>query len=203
MFELASLPSHPTVSIMRKITLMLGLIAAATISEGAAAQNLVQNGSFETRDFTSWTGTGNTTFNGVYCPGSSGAGVVAGDCAGFFGPVGSVGGISQTLATIIGKSYTFSFWVVSDGASNNTFAALIGGNSVYSETNVGTTKSQHAVNFLATSNSTSIGFNIRNDPGFTFVDDVQFTVTPEPSTYLLMASGLVLIGVMARRRRAS
>ena len=74
-------------------------VAAVTVAQLSfalpASANLVVNGGFETGNFSGWTQTGNTGFGGVECPG---AGFVEeGSCDAFFGPVGSVGGISQTV----------------------------------------------------------------------------------------------------------
>jgi hypothetical protein len=45
-------------------------LALGTIAPAQAA-NIVTNGSFETGDFTGWTLSGDTTFNGVQCPGAA------------------------------------------------------------------------------------------------------------------------------------
>ena len=46
-----------------------GLAFAMAGPAQAAPQPVLVNGGFETGDFTGWTQTGNTTFNGVQCPG--------------------------------------------------------------------------------------------------------------------------------------
>ena len=84
-----------------KAALSFFLLMCATLGLGgsAGAVSIVTNGGFETGSFTGWTQTGNTTFNGVQCPGP-GPTVHGGNCSAFFGPIGSTGGISQTLVTI-------------------------------------------------------------------------------------------------------
>src|SRR5437016_2266773 len=90
--------------LQRKLAALVLCGAALGFCNSAGAASLVTNGGFETGDFTGWTQTGNSTFNGVQSPGP-GPSVREGNSSAFFGPVGSVGGISQTLTTIPGASY--------------------------------------------------------------------------------------------------
>ena len=60
----------------------LVLCATALVFCNPARADLVTNGGFETGSFSGWTGTGNTVFNGVTCPGP-GATVHGGNCAAF------------------------------------------------------------------------------------------------------------------------
>src|ERR1700693_6210131 len=91
----------------RTAKMVLGaMVAAIGLPIGSAyAANIVVNGSFESGDFTGWTQTGNSGFSGVECPGVGFAGPNDGACDAFFGPVGSVGGITQTLGTLPGRFY--------------------------------------------------------------------------------------------------
>ena len=91
----------------------------------ATAANLIINGSFETGDFTGWTQSGDTDYTGVtgcssYCPedGSSQA---------YFGPVGSLGYISQTFSDVVGATYAVVVWEASDGGSPSEFDIAIDG----------------------------------------------------------------------------
>src|SRR5579859_6126129 len=86
---------------------------------GAAAlgQPIIQNGGFETGDFTGWTQTGNTNYTFV---GSDPIYVHSGNYGAVFAPVGSLGFISQTVATVPGQKYSLSFWLNSpDGQTPN------------------------------------------------------------------------------------
>ena len=98
----------------------LVLCATALVFCNPARADLVTNGGFETGSFSGWTGTGNTVFNGVTCPGP-GATVHGGNCAAFFGPVGSTGGISQNLATTPGTTYRIDFFFLPDGGNPSSF----------------------------------------------------------------------------------
>src|SRR5437763_14670365 len=78
-------------------------IAIPSICDGIAG-NIVANCGFETGTFASWTQSGNTGFAGV-----SGGGVEnSGDFGAFFGPVGSLGFITQNLPTPAGGPYALA-----------------------------------------------------------------------------------------------
>ena len=106
----------------------LVLCATALVFCNAARADLVTNGSFETGDFTGWTQFGNTGFSGVTCSG----GAPGGSCFAFFGPVGSNGGISQTLTTTPGTQYTVSYFLNPDGGTPSAFSATFNGVSLQS-----------------------------------------------------------------------
>ncbi len=87
--------------------LALGVLAAR-----AGAQELVQNGGFETNSFSGWTQFGATgddgTWNGMPHTGTYSA---------FFGPpTATPGGIQQALAVSAGVRVEVSFWFVSENA---------------------------------------------------------------------------------------
>src|ERR1700761_4907020 len=75
-------------------------LALAILADGTTAIAQVNNGSFETGDFSWWTVSGDTGFVGVCdvtnCPG--GFAPQDGNFAGYFGPVGDTATISQTIA---------------------------------------------------------------------------------------------------------
>ena len=92
------------------IALFAVLLVSFVVAPCGAAE-LVQNGGFETGNFNVWTVT----------PASSGSLLAVngslryphtGTYAASFGAVGTQDdSISQTLATVAGQSYTFSFWL--------------------------------------------------------------------------------------------
>ena len=188
---------------MIRIRISAAVLALAVTSLRAEAQELVTNGGFETGSFSGWNLAGNcSTFTDVFSAGPQHSGTYGAAS----GPIGSTCTISQDLATTVGQQYTFSFWVRNLSEGTNSFQALFGAQSVYSVSNSAAfayTEQFFAV--TATSVNTTIAFVIRHDPSRYYFDDVSVvaanTTVPEPSTYALMAAGL--LGIVAARRRRS
>jgi len=177
-----------------------GFVAAVAVP-AQAASNLVTNGGFETGDFTGWTGTGDTSFDGVQCPGP-GPLVYEGNCSAFFGPFGGLGGISQTLNSLsVGALYLITFALEPDGGTPSFFSASFGGTNLISLTNPAPGP-YRAYSFAAqaTAASQTLAFNFRNDPGFLNLDAVRVSL-PEPASIALFGTGLA--GLLLGRRRQS
>jgi hypothetical protein len=78
-------------------------------------------------DFTGWTGTGNTTFNGVQCPGP-GPTVFQGNCSAFFGPIGaSAASLRSSPDSSPGDFYTLSTPWLPDGGNPSQFQVIFDG----------------------------------------------------------------------------
>jgi hypothetical protein len=136
--------------------------------------NLIVNGSFENQ-FTGWSAGPGWIITG---PGH-GDQFAAGS-----GAVGSTTPLTQTITTVVGQQYTFSFWYSRVDGTPSVLHALFGGHDVYDEVNTPAHDYEfHTFTVTATSTSTVVEFDGQNDPSYDLLDDVS--VSPVgPSTAL-------------------
>ncbi len=186
---------------------VLGMYAPAAKADvcGAVVGNLVVNCGFESGNLAGWTQSGNTTNTGV---GNFGPGPHSGNFDAFAGPVGSVGFLSQTIATNPGTAYSITFFLRNNnGGSPNSFSASFGGTNLLTLTNSPAfAYTQFTFSVVATGASSLLQFGFRHDVSEWFLDDVIVTPAsvPEPATMLLLGSGLLGLGGgvrFARKKR--
>jgi hypothetical protein len=189
---------------MRSVLYGLAALAACAACSGRASADLVVNGGFETGNFSGWTTFGDTTFLDVVTfP------VHSGNFAASMGPIGSIAGIFQNLATVAGQSYVIEFWLQSDGLTPNAFQFSWGGVLEENRTNIPSQGfTLETFTLTATSASTELRFGFRNDPGFLGFDDVSVNpvpvnAIPEPATLALAGLGALCLAPFARRKRAT
>jgi hypothetical protein len=163
------------------------------------AQSLVQNGDFETGDFSNWTLVGNTIvttpsgttiYNAVEDFASYPLTVHNGNYGAFLGDT-QLATLSQTLATVPGEIYLLSFWL--DSPTNGTiqqFQVKWNGNILYNVLNP-TAFSWTNLQFLVTAaaNSTVLQFAAENDPAYFGLDDISVTHIPAPKFQTASRSG--------------
>jgi hypothetical protein len=155
-------------------------------------QSIVQNGGFETGDFTDWTLTGNSVSNNNFVESDLPISAHSGAYVAALGEVGSLASLSQTLPTQSGQSYLLSVWLENPSSKKRSqveqFLVNWNTNAPATSTilNQSYTTAFGWTNILlrvtATGNSTVLQLQARNDPYYFGLDDV--TVTPIPTPLL-------------------
>lgn len=215
-------------SSVRPTVASLVLVAVTAVTAPAALRaQIVANGGFESGN-AGWTFrandcstaagdpnagpsyTGTTTAVGTYARPRSGAYDL------WMGAAGCTPSVSQSLATVSGQSYALDFWTRVNGALNavpNQLTVTWNATTLFSAQMSDTTW-QHMVFTVTGTGHDELMFAANNVYGGTELDDASLTVlpspvasqlvmvTPEPRTSVLVATGLVgLVPVIRRRRR--
>lgn len=199
-------------------TTLVGLALAASASHGFASTNLVTNGSFEAnsvpgtfvnstvQSISNWTvGVGNVDLVGSLWTAASGLNSV--DLNG-----SKKGEIHQTLTTVVGQKYQFSFELAGNfqgGTAIKNLSVNIGPSGLYafdttgkSAGNMGWTK--YSTTFVAVSSATNLSFASNSSGAYgPVIDNVSVTAVPEPESFAMLLAGLGMMGVIARRRKAA
>ena len=170
-------------------------LTQSLVFTAAVGQNIVQNGGFETGDYSFWTlahsGGPDLVDNGTKL-----TTVHTGTYAFAFGQTTLPATLSQTLSTVPGQTYLLSFWLSNpQSGSTETFQASWNGSTVYSINNpgvLGWTNQKFIVS--ATGTNTVLQFSVRNDPWYFGLDDVTVTPVSLPSIIQQPSSQTNLVG---------
>ena len=142
--------------------------------------SILQNGSFETGNFSDWTLSGNTNDTVVV---ESSAYTYAGAFGVQSGALDSPVSISQALATAPGQAYLISCWVSNpEGATPNEFLVTWNGSSLVNVTNIiATNWINLQATGVATGASSILAFVLQDNPGYLGLDDISVSPLPQPS----------------------
>ncbi len=156
------------------------VVVSLTIGE-----SIVQNGSFETGDFTDWTLVGDTyvgnLFYNVVATEFDFPGIVhSGTYGAFLGEGGFLATLTQNLPTIVQQKYLVSFWLNNPASGfGQEFIARWNGADLMHLVDppvFGWTNYQFVVS--ATATNTDLEFAERNDPNYFGMDDVSVVPVP-------------------------
>jgi hypothetical protein len=157
-------------------------------------QAVVNNGGFETGDFSGWTLDGSSNFNIVT---SSSVFVRSGAYGAALAQFGSPGYLYQTLATSPGQSYLLSLWLENPsnpaGATPNQFLVQWDGSTLFNQTNLPFTAWTN-LQFLvtATSTGTVLQFEFEDTPYYLGLDDISVTPVSPPELLAAQAGPATL-----------
>jgi hypothetical protein len=173
------------------------LFATVTLAVG---QSVVQNGGFETGNFSGWTLVGDTTsyyniYDAVEGQGSGFDVVHSGNFGAFLGDT-QLASLSQKIATVPGQYYLLSLWL--DNPSSGTGQLFIlnwntdasASTTLFSVTSppaFGWTNLQFLVS--ATGTNTTLQLQAENYANYFGVDDIAVTPIPAPTFQTAVASG--------------
>jgi subtilase family serine protease len=150
-----------------------------TISVG---QSIVDNGGFETGNFTGWTLNASSKYDFVT---TSSSYVHSGSYGVVLGQDGSLGYLYQTLATSPGQNYLLSLWLDnpanSVGATPNQFLVQWNGTTIFNQTNIpyiAWTNLQFIVTATGTGTVLQLGFE--DTPYYLGLDDISVTPVSPP-----------------------
>lgn len=185
---------------MRSNYLLAGVIAGLLAGPAFAGANLLNNGGFETGDFTGWTQSPKNDL--VYVDTYPQEGNYA---ALFQNPTDPVT-IGQTVTGLNANGmYSWSFYSANDTAGDNSFNALFNGHNFVALTNqpVSSYTLYSGTVQASSAGSVTIAFDAHNGPGTFYLDNVSLAAVPEAATWAMMLGGFGLVGVTMRRRASS
>ncbi len=186
-----------------KSKLLVALAAAGLLAAPALAVELVTNGGFESGDLTGFSDSSDLLSAFV-----SSTAAHTGTFGYLNGMSGRDGVLAQTVATQLGMTYTYSFFLENDGSTPNDVVVKLGNTVLLAQTDAGAFGyTNFTGTVVADGNNDALTFAFRNDNGAFGLDDVSLTSNaapppplPEPAVWALLVTGFGLTGLATRRR---
>jgi hypothetical protein len=187
---------------MKALASLLATTALA-FAAPAVATNLVNNGSFETGDFSGWERIGDDMRFTDVTTDIVGGGPTDGMYHARFGPF-FASGIQQFIATTPGTVYRLEFDLANLGPPQNQFAFVFDQPQEV-QTNVAAYDYVHrSVDVTAVTTSTWLGFVFSQPNEYWVIDNISVTAlpaVPEPSSAALLLLGAAALGLRLKARR--
>ena len=157
-------------------------VAASLPFTVSVGQSIVNNGGFETGDFTGWMLNASSKYNFVT---TSSGWFHSGSYGAALGQSGSPGYLSQTLATSPGQNYLLSLWLANPqnlyGATPNQFLVQWNGTTIFNKTNLPfTTWTNLQFMVTAASASTVLRLGFEDTPYYLGLDDISVNPISSP-----------------------
>jgi hypothetical protein len=195
---------------------VIGLLVAA--SPAAAVTNLIVNGDFEAPGFGGtatyvtvppipsdfgWSVPVNAVdiiANGVFAPFLPTGGLYNLDLV----AIGSTGAISQTFATVLGKTYTLSIDFSQNGQASRSADVVLDSTTLTTLVSNGPWQTW-STTFVGTGAPTTLLITevIGGNSAGVALDNISVTAVPEPATWAMLITGFGMVGYGLRRRRAT
>jgi hypothetical protein len=169
-----------------------GVAQFRTFSLAVTAPQTVQNGGFETGDFSNWTLVGSDYPDNFVFPANNWVIPHSGTNVAMLGQQGlPLGTLSQTLTTVPGQVYLLSFWLDSpDGLTPNAFQASWNGSTLLNLANLPTLGWTNPVFLVSAAGTSSIlQFGFRNDNSYLGLDDVSVVPVTPPVFLVALSPG--------------
>ncbi len=200
---------------MRKFGLLYPFVVLTLGSPAAVRANLVNDPSFDNYPAPpTWTITDTNGYTKIDNDPSGGAPYFpphSGTQAAYFGELqSSPGSVSQTITTVIGQSYVFSFFISSANPGNSPSSELMaafGDQIVLDQVNAPVSNwVQQTFDVTADATSTVLSFSGYDEPAWIGIDDVSVTAAstiPEPASITLLCGAIAVVCFRHRRHFAA